>query len=66
MFTRVQKAFKTPKRQGQKAIFFHYILTKPLKREDSNKKILKVGREERHAMYKGRPIRMTADLLTEK
>jgi hypothetical protein len=64
MIIQVQQAFRTPNRQLQKRTSLQYILTKTL-RTWNKERTLKAAREKHQIKYKGKLIRITADLSME-
>ena len=62
MTTSIKEAFRTPNRLDQKRNTSRHIIVKTPSAQ-SKKRILKAVREKGHVTYKGRPIRITPELL---
>jgi hypothetical protein len=56
----VQEAYRTPNQQEQKRNNHKHIVIKILSIQNK-KRILKAAKEKRQVIYKGKPIRQTAD-----
>jgi len=69
MSMNIQEAYRTPNRLDQKRNSPHHIIVKtsnPQNKCKSKERILKAVREKGQVTYKGRPIRIISDFLTQR
>jgi hypothetical protein len=60
----IQEAYRIPNRLGQKRNFSHHIIIKTSNAQNKER-ILKAVRGKGQVTYKGRPIRITPNFLSE-
>jgi hypothetical protein len=64
MLIQIQEASRTPNRSGQNRTTPQHIIIKTTSTE-TRERILKAVREKKQIIYKGKPIKITADFLME-
>jgi hypothetical protein len=64
MLIQIQEASRTPNRSGQNRTTPQHIIIKTTSTE-TRERILKAVREKKQIIYKGKPIKITADFSTE-
>jgi hypothetical protein len=62
--TQVHKDFRTPNHQDQKGNIPRHIIIKTLSTQNKER-ILRTEKKKRQVIYKGKPIRITADFSTQ-
>jgi hypothetical protein len=60
----MQEAYRTPNHPDQKRNTPRQIIIKTLSTQNQER-ILKVAKEKKQVIYRGKPIQITADLSTE-